>query len=160
FVIIIGKEGSWHHIATQALLNRSAHELLTGTTLAPVPMSPKQSIKLPEVTLDVIFPVLHGPFGEDGTVQGFLKLARIPFVGADVCGSAIGMDKDVQKRILRDAGIPVASWRTLYQARREHIDPQALIDEFGLPLFVKPANLGSSIAITKAKSLLELTHAL
>lgn len=157
--IFIDKEGHWHHVAHTALLEQSAQSLLKGAKFMPVPVRSNHPVKLPESRLDVVFPVLHGPFGEDGTVQGFLKLARIPFVGADVCGSAIGMDKDIQKRVLRDAGIPIARFRTLYAAHRERINHQELIDEFGLPLFVKPANLGSSVAISKAKSLVELQAA-
>lgn len=104
--------------------------------------------------LDVIFPVLHGPFGEDGTVQGLLKLANIPFVGSGVLGSAVGMDKDVMKRLLRDAGLPNARHFTLYKYPGN--DPNPAFDEIyaklGLPLFVKPANLGSSVGISKVDS--------
>lgn len=158
--IFIDKTGHWHHVATEALLAHTAVDLLTGTTTMCVPVSTKAAVTLPESKIDVIFPVLHGPFGEDGTVQGFLKLARIPFVGADVCGSAVGMDKDIQKRILRDAGIPVAKFRTLYAAHRHRVDPQGLIDQMGLPLFVKPSNLGSSVGVSKAKTLEELVEAI
>lgn len=98
--------------------------------------------------IDVVFPVLHGPFGEDGTVQGLLKLADIPFVGAGVLGSAVGMDKDVMKRLLRDAGIPTAGSIT---AHRSQPEPQyeEVKARLGIPCFVKPANLGSSVGISK-----------
>jgi len=101
--------------------------------------------------LDVIFPVLHGPHGEDGTVQGLLKLANIPFVGAGVLGSAVGMDKDVMKRLLRDARLPSARHRLLYKYPGGEANPsyQEITRELGLPLFVKPANLGSSVGISK-----------
>jgi len=158
--IFIDKQGHWHTIAPQLLLAQNSQELLTGSSKMCVPVSTKAPVTLPESRLDVVFPVLHGPYGEDGTVQGFLKLARIPFVGADVCGSAVGMDKDIQKRILRDAGIPVARFRTLYAAHRHLVDPQGLIDQMGLPLFVKPANLGSSVAVSKAKTLEEVVQAI
>lgn len=103
--------------------------------------------------IDVVFPVLHGPYGEDGTIQGFLKLADIPFVGPSVLGSAAAMDKDVTKRLLRDAGIPIAK----FECFRAEEEEQALKFErikksLGLPLFVKPANLGSSVGITKVNS--------
>jgi D-alanine-D-alanine ligase len=98
--------------------------------------------------IDVVFPILHGPFGEDGTVQGLLKLAGLPFVGASVLGSAIGMDKDVTKRLLRDAGIPVTPFLAL--RRNDAIDVARIMRELGLPLFVKPANLGSSVGVSKA----------
>ena len=100
--------------------------------------------------VDVVFPVLHGPFGEDGTVQGLLKLANIPFVGAGVLGSAVGMDKDVMKRLLRDAGIPIARFMVLDSAAKSKISFTRVRRELGLPVFVKPANLGSSIGISKA----------
>jgi D-alanine-D-alanine ligase len=101
--------------------------------------------------LDVIFPVLHGPFGEDGTVQGLLKLANVPFVGAGVLGSALGMDKDVMKRLLREAGIPIARFIATSRYSSEEIDFDYAQGRLGLPLFIKPANLGSSVGIHKVK---------
>lgn len=98
--------------------------------------------------IDVAFPILHGPLGEDGTVQGLLKLAGIPFVGASILGSAVGMDKDVMKRLLRDAGLPIARFRTL-RAGEPLPDFSELAAELGLPLFVKPANMGSSVGVSK-----------
>ena len=100
-------------------------------------------------SVDVVFPILHGPLGEDGTVQGLLKLAGVPFVGAGVLGSAVGMDKDVMKRLLRDAGIPVPKF--LVFRRGEKADHTAVSRELGPVVFVKPANLGSSVGINKAK---------
>ncbi len=99
--------------------------------------------------VDVVFPVLHGPYGEDGTVQGLLELANIPYVGAGVLGSAVGMDKDVMKRLLREAGIPVVEFLAFAHSSLEEIDYVRVRDELGLPLFVKPANLGSSIGMNK-----------
>jgi D-alanine-D-alanine ligase len=104
------------------------------------------------LVVDVIFPVLHGTFGEDGTVQGLLELAGIPYVGAGVLGSAAGMDKDVMKRLFRDAGLPVVPWVVVL--RREWEEEPARVrrhieEEIGYPLFVKPANLGSSVGISK-----------
>jgi len=109
-------------------------------------------------SIDVIFPVLHGTFGEDGTVQGLLKLADIPFVGAGVLGSAVGMDKDVQKRLLRDAGIPVANF-LVFREKHNPTDYQKIVAELGSPFFVKPANLGSSIGISKVYSEREFRNA-
>jgi D-alanine-D-alanine ligase len=103
--------------------------------------------------LDIVFPVLHGTFGEDGTIQGLLDLTGIPYVGAGVLGSALGMDKDAQKRILRASGIPVVRHFALTQAEADD-DPRAarrLADELGYPVFVKPNALGSSIGINKVK---------
>ena len=112
--------------------------------------------------LDVIFPVLHGTLGEDGAMQGLFEVAGIPYVGAGVLGSAIGMDKDVMKRLLRDAGIPVADFRTVRRERFD-ADPQRVAEEvlaLGLPLFTKPANAGSSVGIRKVSDAAQLEDAL
>jgi D-alanine-D-alanine ligase len=113
--------------------------------------------------LDVIFPVMHGTYGEDGTIQGLLDLAGLPFVGAGVLGSAIGMDKDVAKRLLQVAKIPVVPWVTVYRHDWER-DPKKVQREiekaFKYPVFVKPAALGSSVGMTKVHSRAELAPAL
>lgn len=112
--------------------------------------------------IDVIFPVLHGTYGEDGTVQGLLELAGIPYVGAGVLGSVLGMDKEAQKRVLRDCGIPVVRFVAL--ERRDYREQPRLAprlaEELGYPVFVKPNALGSSIGISKVKSRDELARAL
>ena len=110
--------------------------------------------------IDVIFPVLHGPYGEDGTIQGLAKLADIPCVGAGVLGSAVGMDKDVMKRLLRDAGIPIAPFRV---ARAHQPGEPAWAQasrELGAVLYVKPANLGSSVGISRVHDDSEYADAL
>jgi len=99
--------------------------------------------------IDVIFPILHGPFGEDGTVQGLLKLANLPFVGAGVLGSAVGMDKDVMKRLLREAQIPIARFLVYNRQAESEMSFESIRDQLGLPFFIKPANYGSSIGINK-----------
>jgi D-alanine-D-alanine ligase len=96
--------------------------------------------------IDVVFPVLHGTFGEDGTVQGLLELAGLPYVGPGVLASSVSMDKDVMKRLCRDVGLPVVEYAVLWRGRLEFENP------FGYPVFVKPANLGSSVGISKATS--------
>ncbi len=103
--------------------------------------------------LEVVFPVLHGAFGEDGAVQGLLELAGVPYVGAGVLGSALGMDKDAQKRLLRDADIPVVNFFALSRAGHERRPGLArrLARKLGYPVFVKPNALGSSIGISKVK---------
>ncbi len=111
-------------------------------------------------SVDVVFPVLHGPLGEDGTVQGFLRLADVPYVGPNVLGSAVGMDKDVMKRLLRDADLPTAAWRTVLGFQLEDLDLDDVISELGLPLFVKPANMGSSVGVSKARDKRALIPAL
>jgi D-alanine-D-alanine ligase len=102
--------------------------------------------------VDVVLPILHGPFGEDGTVQGLLELAGIPYVGAGVAASALCMDKDLFKKVLRDSGIPVARHVALR-------DGEPARNPFGFPCFVKPARLGSSVGITKAHDAAELEEA-
>jgi D-alanine-D-alanine ligase len=109
--------------------------------------------------LDVIFPILHGPLGEDGTVQGLLKLAGLPFVGAGVLGSAAGMDKDVMKRLLRDAGLPIGAFLCL-KSHEALPDFKAVVDRLGLPVFVKPANMGSSVGVSKVHGQEEYHQAL
>src|SRR3989339_318738 len=99
---------------------------------------------------DVVFPVMHGPFGEDGSMQGLLKLANIPFVGPSVLGSAVGMDKDVMKRLLRDAGIPIA--KCIIVTQNEIPAYQTVVKKLKSPFFIKPANLGSSVGISKVHS--------
>ncbi len=104
--------------------------------------------------LDVVFPVLHGPYGEDGTVQGLLELANVPYVGAGVLASSVGMDKAVMKVLFGARQLPVAPWRLVrardWAADRAGVAARLMV-ELGLPLFVKPANLGSSVGISKAK---------
>jgi D-alanine-D-alanine ligase len=171
-VIPIGitREGRWHR-------------------LAGPPALPSESGRMPEVTdgsgrvveltaegrtqelvgddgsresIDVVFPVLHGPFGEDGAVQGLLELAGVPYVGAGVLGSALGMDKDVQKRLFRAAGLPVGP----YEAVRESVwtdDPEtveAAAEALGYPVFTKPATLGSSVGVSRATDAAELAAGL
>src|ERR1700676_2280520 len=113
--------------------------------------------------LDVVFPVIHGTFGEDGTIQGLLDLAGLPFVGAGVLGSAIGMDKDVAKRLLQVAKIPVVPWVTVHRCdwERNPKEIQRQVErKFKYPVFVKPATLGSSVGMSKLHSRAELAPAL
>jgi D-alanine-D-alanine ligase len=104
--------------------------------------------------LDVVFPVLHGPYGEDGTVQGLLELAGIPYVGADVTGSALGMDKAVFKDVMQAHGLPIVDY-VLVKRKQWEADPEGVLDRaeaaLGYPVFTKPANLGSSVGISKCR---------
>lgn len=106
------------------------------------------------IDIDVVFPVIHGTFCEDGTLQGLLELAMVPYVGADVLGSAVGMDKDVAKRLLRDAGIPIVEWESItrhqWNSDRETVVSK-IVSRIGFPCFIKPANAGSSVGISKVK---------
>jgi D-alanine-D-alanine ligase len=113
--------------------------------------------------IDVVFPVMHGTFGEDGTIQGLLDLAGLPFVGAGVLGSAIAMDKDVAKKLLQAAKIPVVPWLAVQRAdwERNPGEIQELIEKtFAYPVFVKPATLGSSVGMSKVHSREELATGL
>jgi D-alanine-D-alanine ligase len=113
--------------------------------------------------VDVIFPVLHGTFGEDGTVQGLLDLAGLPYVGAGVLGSAVGMDKDMQKRLFLQAGLPVGDFLAIPRSEWEHsrhLVWKKVTKKFRFPLFVKPATLGSSVGMTKVHNRAELGPAL
>jgi D-alanine-D-alanine ligase len=107
--------------------------------------------------IDVVFPVLHGTFGEDGTLQGLLELAELPYVGAGVLASSVGMDKEMMKRLCRERGLPVVDYVAQY---RGALDPEACIRTLPFPMFVKPANLGSSVGISKVRSREELRAAL
>ena len=120
---------------------------------SPKPIQPEPGGN-PEI--DVVFPVLHGTFGEDGTVQGVFELADLPYVGPGVLASAACMDKDCMKRILRDAGLPVVDYVTVTRGA-ERLDE--VCNLFDFPVFVKPANLGSSVGISKAKNGEELKEA-
>jgi D-alanine-D-alanine ligase len=107
--------------------------------------------------VDVVFPVLHGTFGEDGTVQGLLELADLPFVGPGVLASSIAMDKEMMKRVCRERGLPVVDYVTVSRAR---VSSGSISPTLDYPLFVKPANLGSSVGISKARNSAELQAAL
>jgi D-alanine-D-alanine ligase len=162
-VVLIGinKKGQWHLNEESRFLLPTTQSKLpelpeSGENLALVPgKQSEQFVALSREkrlgSLEVIFPVLHGPFGEDGTVQGLLKLANIAFVGAGVLGSAVGMDKDVMKRLLRDAGLPVARFIVANRYFRKEVAFDYARGQLGLPLFIKPANLGSSVGIHKVK---------
>jgi D-alanine-D-alanine ligase len=164
-LLAIDPEGRWH---------------LAGPALPPEASLDAEEVTLPAVPaggalvsrargdrgaagrLDCIFPIVHGRGGEDGALQGLLELADVPYVGSGVLGSALQMDKEVAKRLLRAAGLPVVPW-VLIQARELVRDAEASADravaELGLPLFVKPANLGSSVGITKVRRPADLAAA-
>ena len=141
-----------------AVLNESSQpvSLIPGDK-SGVLINPDQSTS--KQTIDVLFPVLHGPYGEDGSVQGLAKLANVPCVGSDILGSAIGMDKDVSKRLLRDAGIPVARHISFRASDlSDHLTEQ-VEQLFGFPVYVKPANMGSSVGVVKVADAVDLIDA-
>jgi D-alanine-D-alanine ligase len=157
----ITRDGRWIEQSMQRLLHdrgdpRAAQLAGEGPEISLLPRRREDAhiTTARERGLDVIFPVLHGPQGEDGSVQGLLDLAGLPYVGAGVLGSAIGMDKDVMKRLLRDAGIAVARFVVLRRNdyRRNPLAVLREAEPLGYPLFVKPANLGSSVGVTRVVS--------
>lgn len=156
-LIGIDKSGRWLlNDGTDFLLNANDPKLIKlNQSSDHVALLPQNEGKISNLnqkdsdeSVDVVFPILHGPFGEDGTVQGLLKLANIPFVGASVLGSAVGMDKDVMKRLLRDAKLPISDFVTL-KIEDDLPDFNVISSRLGVPFFVKPANLGSSVGINK-----------
>ncbi len=145
--IYIDKCGRWKRVASPLL---PIERLAAGPASDFLPWAGTKSA--PPIRADIYFPVLHGPYGEDGTIQGLLEMADVPFVGPGVLGSAVGMDKAVMKVLFEAAGVPIVPFRVVREAAWRR-DPGAVLRavrrEFGLPLFVKPANLGSSVGITK-----------
>jgi D-alanine-D-alanine ligase len=156
-LIGIDKSGKWYfHDQATFLLNADNPRLIKlnksddGIALVPQSEGKISSLSGGEMkeTIDVVFPILHGTFGEDGTVQGLLKLADIPFVGAGVLGSAVGMDKDVMKRLLRDADVPIGRFIVCrVEERLPRYDE--VRSKLEVPFFVKPANMGSSVGVHK-----------
>jgi D-alanine-D-alanine ligase len=151
--VLIGKDGRWSLPAT-APRALSASEVLRQVRTEAI-QAVEPTAVLGGGGLDVIFPVLHGPYGEDGTVQGLLELVNVPYVGAGVLGSAVGMDKAVMKILFAAAGLPIVAH--LVALRQEWERGAAgltarVARELRYPVFVKPANLGSSVGISKAKS--------
>ena len=164
-LIGVSYSGSWHLIEPSAFLEMDS--LPENTPLSPLALIPggkdKQLVDLDSgrvlPQIDVVFPIIHGPMGEDGTLQGMLRQMDIPFVGPDVCGSAVAMDKDVAKRLLREADLLVAEGRAFTYTNRDSLDFAALRNQLGLPLYVKPANMGSSVGVSKVETLEEFEKA-
>ncbi|WP_297206836.1 D-alanine--D-alanine ligase [uncultured Pluralibacter sp.] len=158
----IDKQGQWHvSDADNYLLNAQDPARIalrpSDVTLAQIPGRTSQQLINAETrealpAIDVIFPIVHGTLGEDGSLQGLLRVANLPFVGSDVLSSAACMDKDVTKRLLRDAGLAVAPFVTLTRATRRSVSFADVEARLGLPLFVKPANQGSSVGVSKVSS--------
>ena len=139
-VIGIAQTGTWRHLSQSEFMSLDHIGGIEGQLLTLVPGT-DQLIRYDAggqafPTIDVVFPIVHGPFGEDGTLQGLLQVLGLPFVGPDALGSAVGMDKDFTKRILRDAGIPNAAWVTLWK----HLDPDyaTIVEDFGFLLLESP----------------------
>lgn len=165
----IDKLGAWHiNDASNYLLNAENPTLIalnrSNKSVALIPGQTQQQVIESQnahalTQLDVIFPIVHGTLGEDGSLQGLLRMANIPFVGSSVLGSAVSMDKDVTKRLLRDAGLLVAPFVTLNRANRQHHSFASVSAALGLPLFIKPANQGSSVGVSKVRNEAEFQQA-
>src|SRR6266849_3469149 len=147
----ISKDGRW--LVGQGAQKMLPEVLRSGQRVV-LPADPNAAALVPldethagTLRVDVVFPVLHGTFGEDGTVQGLLELAGLPYVGAGVLASAVAMDKDVTKRLMLERGLPVAGYITVTRGRYRL---EEVCGKFPFPVFVKPANLGSSVGISKA----------
>jgi D-alanine-D-alanine ligase len=159
----IGRDGGWQ-LAEGAMAALAAgpdalpSRLETvGTTTSA---SPVLAQAMADGALTVVLPLLHGPLGEDGTVQGMLELANVPYVGSGVLGSAVAMDKAMSKVVLAQHGFAQARYRAIREHQFRPSMLNELIDELGLPLFVKPANMGSSVGVSKAKTVEELQAAI
>jgi D-alanine-D-alanine ligase len=171
-LIGIDKQGQWH-ISDSAnfLLNADDPERIalrqSNLEVALVPgkdqhqLVPAQGAPAPGLgQIDVIFPIVHGTQGEDGSLQGMLRMANLPFVGSGVLGSAVCMDKDITKRLLRDAGLDVAPSMTLTRATASRTTFEMAVAKLGLPMFVKPANMGSSVGVSKVRDKAEFKRAI
>jgi D-alanine-D-alanine ligase len=157
-LINIDKNGVWH-------LREALEDFSSQKSVAIVPKKEGSDLihlSSPDSSapIEVIFPVLHGSFGEDGTIQGLFKMADIPFVGAGVLGSAVGMDKDVMKRLLRDAGLPIGNFLVIPIHKKEQYSYEHCASILKVPFFMKPANAGSSVGVSKIRSKEEFEKAL
>ncbi|CAD5198727.1 D-alanine--D-alanine ligase [Pseudomonas sp. FEN] len=169
-LIGIDKQGHWHlNDSSDYLINAENPALIalnrSNRELAVVPgKSSQQLVDTHNQALleqvDVIFPIVHGTLGEDGCLQGLLRMTDLPFVGSDVLGSAVCMDKDVSKRLLRDAGLAVTPFITVTRASAARLGFEAARAKLGLPLFIKPANQGSSVGVSKVETAEEYQVAL
>jgi D-alanine-D-alanine ligase len=165
----IDKDGTWYLNDESKFMLESSNPKLAKINKADIQVAlvPKNnSNELVSVSdssnrgkIDVAFPVLHGTYGEDGSVQGLLRMANIPYVGADVLGSAVGMDKDVLKRLLRDAEIPTPKFEVFDKKTIENISFDELVEKLGKTMFIKPANSGSSVGISKVNNESEFNKA-
>jgi D-alanine-D-alanine ligase len=170
----IDHDGRWHlQEAAKALLSAPGTPLVLDTSASSLAVSPGSETNDSTLvtvnsgtanvaSLDVIFPVLHGTYGEDGTLQGLMEMAGLPYVGSGVLGSAAGMDKDIAKRLFRSAGIPVVDGMVVRASDPRNVTDIAreVRERFGYPCFVKPCNMGSSVGVSKARDDVQLAEAL
>jgi len=163
-LIGVDLEGKWFRLEEGAFLGEGLNIAQMGTQLAAIPGASSAQIielhtgkALPQIS--AVFSIIHGPFGEDGSLQGLLQHLNLPYVGPGVLGSAVAMDKDVSKRLLKEAGLLVADYLVFHAYEANAIDYFAVKNQLGLPLFIKPANMGSSIGVCKADNKEEFDEA-
>lgn len=170
FLIGIDKFGHWLlGDPANYLLNSENPKLIALNKSSSSAIVPLNKVDHPEILslttgrevgkIDVFFPIIHGTYGEDGSLQGMLEMLNVAYVGSGVTGSALGMDKDVQKRLLKQAGIKTADFLAIKKSHFNKNTIKEILKKFKLPVFVKPANLGSSVGIAKAHNLKELEAA-
>ena len=164
-LIGIDRNGNWLNFKQKELLKED-NEMFAKKDLisSAIPFSKDGKFYLQmgskNKNIEVVFPVLHGPLGEDGTIQGLFKLYNVPFVGPGVLGSAVAMDKDVAKRLFKESGLPIGKFLVYNLTDKNKISFSEIKKYLGLPFFVKPANLGSSVGISKVKDEKEFKKAI
>ena len=157
--VIFGGRSAEHEVSINSAKNIIASLSKDKYEVIPIKIGKDGKIPFTKLAkLDVAFPIIHGPFGEDGSLQGVLKIMNIPFVGGSVLGSAVGMDKDVMKRLLNEAGIKNA--KAIVLKSHQKLTFEKAKATLGLPMFVKPANLGSSVGVSKVNSKKDFINAL
>jgi len=157
----IGRDGQWSiATAASAALAQGPHALPGRLDASGDAIEPTLAVAPAGRSRTVVMPLLHGPLGEDGTVQGLLEMANLPYVGTGVLGSAVGMDKGMAKQVAAANGIPQARYVALRAHEITPGTPARLASELGLPVFVKPANMGSSVGVSKAKTVEALRDAI
>lgn len=158
--VAIGRDGTWRRSEEVVAAIGSGSALPDSLPADGIEAAPGAALAAPDPTQSVVvFPLLHGPRGEDGTVQGLLELADVPYVGCGVLGSALNMDKAMAKVVATQAGIPQVRHRAVRDCDVDDSFLESAIDDLGLPLFVKPANMGSSVGVTRADDLTSLRSA-
>ena len=170
YLIAISKNGNWYLLPQKNYLNHpdDPDKISLNTKakyqIALIPKNNGHRIlhlatgKMGD-QLDVVFPIVHGTFGEDGGLQGYFNILNVAFVGADILGAAVGMDKDIAKQVLSQQGIPVADWICVHRTNFKQKQLKAAIEKLGFPMFVKPSASGSSIGVKKANNKKELLAA-
>lgn len=170
YIVGISKEGQWYLYSSHSYLDNENDNEKISLKPGTQPVYLEKINDIPHLmdknthesisSMDVAFPVLHGAYGEDGVIQGHFRSNNLAFVGVDVMASAIGMDKEVSKRLWRDAGIPIANYLLVTHSNKDTITFEDAVGKLGLPMFIKPANAGSSVGVNKVSTQQEFEAAL